>query len=505
MKKNMNSFLRGKTLRYGSTAMAFTIAFVALIIVINIIFTAFAQRYMWYIDMTREQMFTLSDEVVNALSGVKDDVVITFCMDKDKVDENSALFYVHNTAKLLADRFDNITIDYRNALTDYDYLQRFSTASTDLVYTTSVIISSGTEYRKYNSPAFFIADSNDTAPWAYQGENTFASAILAVTADEMPIAYFTVGHGEYTHDDDEAATAFVTIIADAGYDVRTIDLSREDIDPAARLLIINDPKYDFAGYENESAGKSEIEKIDEFLDGFGSMMVFVSPENVGKLDNLSEFIEEWGISFNPGVTVCDTQNSVSTDGFSVVGQYNTDENELGSTIYRRITEMSSQPKAIFREATPITHIWDDDMHSMQDYGDRVVSDVFSASEDARLYSGGVPLDTKGPFSLMTITQEHKIIDNEDFTSYVLVSGTPDFVSAQYLISSVYSNRDVLHSCLIALGKENVPAGIQFKVFSDYSLDITTAQAASWTRALIIILPVCTAAAAIFVCVRRKYK
>ena len=495
--------MRSKKLRYGGTAAAFTVSFVALVIIVNVIFTALATKYRWYIDMTSTELYTLSDATVNVLSNVKDDVLITFCMEKDKVDEDASMFYIHNTAQNLADKFDNIKIEYRDALTENTYLKKFTTTSSPRVYTTSVIISSGTEYRKLEYTRFFIVDTEDKSNvWAYDGENKFAAAILQVTADEMPIAYFSMGHGEDLIDD---ATPFIELIQEAGYDIRTIDLSKEEIDPAARLLIINNPKYDFGGIEDEHTGLSEIEKIDKFADGRGSIMAFVSPETAGNMTNLAEFLEEWGVKFNPKITVADPDNSISVDGFSVVGQYNTSEDQLASSIYKEITSMSSHPKAIFREAMPISRAWDTDEKTTTDLASRVISDVFVTSSSALLNENGELTGATGEYSLMTITQEYKIIDNEDYTSYVIVAGTPSFTSPQYLQSNIYTNRDVIHSCLIALGKEFVPAGIDFKVFAEYDLDMTTAQANNWTYVLVLVMPLCTVIACVVVTVRRKYK
>ncbi len=503
MKKNTGSIMRSKKLRYGSASVILTVSFVALVIIVNVIFTALAGKYRWYIDMTSTSLYSLDDATVDVLGDVKEDVLITFCQDKDEVDADSALFMIHNTAQNLADKFGNIKIEYRDVLRDKKYLEKFRTVATDYVKTTSVIISSGTEYRKYDSLRFFITDTEDPSYiWAYNGENRFASAILQVTAAKMPIAYFTKGHGESLTDD---AETFISFIEDAGYAVEAIDLSTEEISEDARLLIINDPQYDFGGVFEEHVGKSEIEKIDAFLDGFGSLFAFVSPERVGSLTNLTEFLEEWGVVFMPGVTVSDPENAVSVDGFSVVGQYNTTESELASSVYSRLLQLSSQPKAIFRSASPIKHAWEEESKSTNDMSSRVISDVFTTSDTALLHEGGESRPADNTYGLMTISQEYKIVDNEDYTSYVVASACPDFISSQYLNSNVHSNRDVIHSLLIALGKENVPAGIDFKVFADYDLDITTAEANSWTRVLVLVMPICTAAACVFVTVRRRYR
>ena len=508
MKKSVGSIVRGNKFRYGGTAVAFTVAFIALIIVVNVIFTALAEKYRWYIDMTGDEIFSLSDAAKDALAPLRETdqkVTITFCMDKDAVEGDRSMYYIHNTAQNIAAEFDNVEIEYRDALRENKYLEKFTSAMSPYVATTNVIISSGTEYRKLAYTKFFIIDSEGTGEvWAYEGENTFTSAILQVTADEMPIAYFTTQHGENTSEESDAG-AFKQIMEEAGFEVRDIDLSKEEIDEAGRVLIINDPKTDFGGKDDEHVGKSEIDKIDAFLDGLGNLMVFVSPENAGKLSNLEEFLEEWGVGFTPDVTVNDQENSVSTNGYSVVGQYLTGEENLSSSIYKEITSMSSQPKAIFRNSMPLRHTWDTDSYTTPDQCRRTICDVFRSSDSARLNEDGELGESGTEYSLMTITQEYGVKNNLDYSNYVIVAGTSDFVASEYIFSNVFTNRSVIHSCLITLGKKNVPTGIQYKVFEDYDLDITTAQAETWSRILIIAMPAATVIACIVVTVRRKYK
>ena len=63
--------MKGKKLRYGSASAAFTVAFVALIIIINVIFSTLASHYMWYIDMTQKEIFSLSEPAEAALENVE--------------------------------------------------------------------------------------------------------------------------------------------------------------------------------------------------------------------------------------------------------------------------------------------------------------------------------------------------------------------------------------------------------------------------------------------------
>lgn len=502
MNFNLKQTLKTKKVKYGSYSVMFTVAFVAFVIIFNVIFSALASKYMWYIDMTDAEIYSLSDATYELLKDVEDEIVITFCMEKDELEADGSMHYILNTARLLEKEFDNVTIDYRDVLTNNVYLEKYTTTSSPHVPTTSVIVESGTEFRLFSYTSFFITDTEDSDyVWAYKGEEQFVSAILQVTADEMPIAYFTSGHGEALNSDEDAA-ALIQLFYNAGYEVRAIDLSEEEIDPAARVIIINDPKYDFGGYSEESTGDSEIEKIDKFLDGLGSLFVFVDPKTVGDLPNLNEFLYEWGIEFEPGVSLVDEEHAISVDGSALVGQYNNNEEELASSIYKQVTSMSNWPKVIFRDACPINKVYTSKSFGIDS---RIVSDVFMTADTAHKVSDGTVSEETGVYSLMTISQETRIRDNEYYTSYVLASGCTDFTSSRYLLSNVYANSDVLYACMRAFGKERVPADIDFKVFNDNDLDITTEQANSWTRAFISVMPLITVAAAVVVTVRRKYK
>ena len=64
---NNGSFLRSRKFRHGSTAALLTAFLIAVVVIINITFTALAQKYMWYTDMTTEKLYTLSPEAIELL------------------------------------------------------------------------------------------------------------------------------------------------------------------------------------------------------------------------------------------------------------------------------------------------------------------------------------------------------------------------------------------------------------------------------------------------------
>ena len=57
-----------KKLRYGGIAVALTAVIVAVIVLLNVIITSLASKFFWYIDMTPNAIYSLTDECLNAVN-----------------------------------------------------------------------------------------------------------------------------------------------------------------------------------------------------------------------------------------------------------------------------------------------------------------------------------------------------------------------------------------------------------------------------------------------------
>ena len=58
----MKNIFTNPKFKRGSLAVTVTLLTVVAIIVLNVLFSAFAQRFGWYGDMTTEYLFSLSDD-----------------------------------------------------------------------------------------------------------------------------------------------------------------------------------------------------------------------------------------------------------------------------------------------------------------------------------------------------------------------------------------------------------------------------------------------------------
>ena len=555
----------GRKLRYGGASVALTALIIAVIIMINVLFSALAQRFLWYTDLTPDLMFTLSDKALNIVehgdekfdtqspiervkadreAGINENINIIFCAEPDTLKSSTMMYYVYETALELEKNFEGyISVEEIDIIKNPSAVSRFKINSLSEIHTTSIIVEYGTEYRVREIEDFYIYDTESNTAWAYNGEKSFVSSILAVTRAATPKACITLNHGETF---DVKTSAFVTTLQDAGYDVQTLDLSEEEIPADCRLIVVFDPKEDFSVFDpaNPIETVDELEKLDAFLDAGNSLMVFMNPATE-KLDDFEEFLEEWGIKFNRSADPANSDKLVShlvedrtqsiqsanRDAYTFIAEYAI--GGLGASLTEDMRSRPNPQKMIFRNAMsisyadnfkPTTHVPDESSTDGDDvqyeYGlckengiNRSIYNVFVTSDGAEAYAGGTEPAEKAtatePIKLMTVSVENKYIQEDNYStanqaSYVLACGTTDIVQSELLQSGAYGNTDFFLTALRAIGGETVPVGLDFKPFADDTIDtVTSREATQYTVVLAVVPAVLALGAGIVVIVRRK--
>ncbi|MBR6808237.1 MAG: Gldg family protein [Clostridia bacterium] len=505
---NSKNILKSRKFRYGVYSTAFVAVFIAIMIVFNGIFSVLANRFGWYVDMTSEAVFTFSDAAKDYLKDIKSEVTIYFASDADKLVQDDDMRYIYNSAKELSTEFSNIKVVCRDSVKNPEFFAKFKESKGTPINSKSVIIESGTESVVYVHKAFFTYNEDGTR-WGYNGEYRYIAGILQVTQAEHPVAYFTVGHsedvgpetGEEAPYDYGNAAALKNLLTDCGFEVRKIDLTTEEIDDDARIIVIYNPKFDFHGIEVEDKNANEIDKIDKFLDGLGGLMVFEDPSHAEGLTKLNEFLEEWGISFRAGTQVKDTKHSMSTNGYSIKLQYET-EDTFGKTVYDDLENFDSMPGAIISQAMPIEKLWNGKNMSV---GARGIYTMLSSYDTSELIDRSTnDVIDSGEFDLVTISYEDRVIDNDHYYSYVMAAGSPSFAYNNYLIDGSWGNSDIIFSTMKLIGRDRVLADLDTKPFDDTSSEATTEEAKEFLVCCTVILPAIITITGVVIIIRRKH-
>ena len=546
-----------------------TFAVIAVVLAVNVLFSFVADRFMWQVDETvtkytsrpgvsmytptkdfldviREYAIPMVEEM-NAARAEKGEDPITinvkFCSERDKVYAADKLRMIQYSVLALQKEFpDAVKVEYLNIEKNPSQVQKYKATSSTNIYSHQIIFEFGTEYRVCSYDYFFLRNDNSTSDhWAYNGEQKIASLLLALTRAESPIAAFITNHGEAIED----CESLQNLVHRAGFDVVTIDLSKDEIPADCRLLISYDPQKDFLGLGNDAfveGDSSEIDKLDKFLDQAYSFMLFVDADTP-ELPVLEEYLEEWGIAVSraenaegdlDNLLIRDQVNKLDKDGYVPMGEYVTTGG--GASITEDMRKVAYPAKVVFPNAVAIgmsdsykkTHVVPDDTNGVTEaytYGfyyrngvSRYFHNVFmttsSASVEAfdKQYQVATDLNR---FNFMTLSLESRTVKETNYLStqepsYVAVFGSTEFASDTILDSAAYGNADVLTATLRHMGREVMPADLEFKAFKIYTVDtdVYTVDARSMisTTVFMTLLPITVCIfAGVVIGVKRKYR
>jgi len=489
MNTNMRKF------KFGGVWMVTTVAVIAIIIAVNAVFSALSAKYALYLDLTKEQYYDISDATVDLLADVEDEIDIIFCTPLDKLSDNTFSSMIYTLAQNYAAKYDNINIKYLNWRTETEsaneYMKKMANATID---DTTIIVDcpEKNSSRKLTWDSMLVYDT-DGILYGFKGELQFTSAILQVTG-ERPLVVFTENHSE----DKVGATALTSLFETAGYEVRWIDISTVAIPEEAKIVVIYNPQNDF----NSAEGVNEFAKIDEFTGRCGNLMVFLSSRSRSALPELYSYLKEnWYINVEYGTVKDSSEHALSIDGTNISATF-TDDDSPAKSLIKHILENNQHAPTVSMEhslALSIDEGGDNANNSLY------TSHVLTTSENGEFYKDGV-LDYTGEIGLMTLAARNTIVNNEERSNYILVSGSSAFASSENLETnfSKYANSDILFAAMLAMGKDKVPDAVEFKQFEDTSLNLTVAQANNWTLVFAVVIPVILMIAGVVVYFRRKH-
>ena len=516
------AFLNSKKFRYGSVSTTVTVVFIAMILVFNIIFSTIADRNSWYIDMTDEQVFTLSDSAKSLLDTLEQDVTVIFATDPDKIESDfgslesgKAMAYIFNTAKLMQGYTKNkehkVHLEFVDCERNPSYFDQFQNLSAmvatgDSFNSDYVIVKGedkngdepgGFEYGAYKDQNFFINAGSTSQTYCYTGELVFLSAFLQVGLEEDPVVCFTTGHGEDL--DLSKYSNLMGMFQLAGFAVRDIDLSVEDIPADTRMLVINDVLF----VCDAGGDVDQIQKVSDYLNNVGSVMFFTDYRYAANLPNLNDLLKLWNIEMQSGVYVQDVRHSTGDAAQIIRVDYNNESQFVSQLLTNALYDSFAKP--VMSYATPIKIL----NGGTKEEALRVLTTqgLLVSSESSKTVSStdSNHVISNAPQTVLAMTYSKMYDEQDDFSSYLLACGSSTFANNAYCTPGAsYPNWDILYSFIRTATRYQVPVNIDYKVFQSYDLDITSYQADVWTLVLTVTLPAIAAICGAVILIRRKY-
>ncbi len=517
--KKLNS-LDKKVLKQRLTGYGIVALVIVILIFLNAILTIVGDRNNWYTDMTKEGLYTISDELTDLLddTDLAESIEIIFCCDEDYAKEHytnlesgQALSYVHSTATQLADRYDEVTISYRDIQREpsffkdnFQEIERFLSGITDpiIIAKKGTDGNYGTHFKVYAARAFYGFASEDGSLYAYNGEAIFAAAFLSLSHIEVPTVYFTTKHGESLtlQSNTNAPSQLWTTFQACGFDVAEIDIATTKIPSNATLVVINQPQNDFT--------HSEITVIDEYLDSNGSVMFFANPDYDDRYVNLYGLLEaKAGIVVDNDTVndkITDPSTNILGDDFSFLAEHS---GQAAALTYLSYLKDSSSARPYFSNSTSFTikpdYQTNEGYYDMKNYA---FTQALYNTTDKAIKDG-----EDGVYSVMAMTAFTRRIDGvdgglpHDEYSYLLFVPSSGFASDEALSDSSNPNKDIILSITHVITSVQTPVNISYKVFENYDLKITEKQAKTTTACLILIPTAIILICGAVVIFRRKHR
>ena len=422
----------------------------------------------WYPDLTREGLYTMSDELVKELAYLEEDVEIIFCADEDYLFGNSEMRLPYVTCKKLAAANEHIFLRHVNLVKDPHAMDAYKTTEGSKIAWNSIVVAAEGRYKVLSPAAFYGSEDGEYV--TYNGEYRIATAILSLTAYKSGgKAYFAVGHGERFYVEgvegsDDSLSAFYQMLLDLGLkvDVLTLDTLTE-VPNDCSLLIMCDPKTDYTLSCDSFEGGGALEMLDAYLSGRNALAVFRNADSPS-LPNLDEYLNEWGFAFDyTHVTSKEGSLGGTADALSLdrlISVYPDEETAgMGYAMFSDVINMATPPKTVIANASSMRQSYRDYLITVANNVTRCVSAVFYAPSDAEAKdSEGYPIaPSSSSHWLAAVSAEARLVSGEHEYSYVFAAGSTEMIENRYLGDAAYGNGDVMFSIMRHISRADVYA------------------------------------------------
>jgi len=273
--------LASPALRSGGNALAFTAGVAGVIIMLNVITT----RHSFRRDLTANRFYSLSDQTVKTLKGLKQRVKLT-------------AFFKSGDDQQLRDLLE----EYRHYSTflEFEFIDPDKTPARAQVFKVTsyntTVVESGNKRKDIQPQEIFGYSFQGQQPQReFKGEVAVTAAIISVTTERQQAIYFLEGHGERSPGDsgENGMAEMKRLLEGDNYAVNTLNLMKTGRIPEdAGLIVIAGPRG--------TVSSGELKVLRPWLARDGRLLVLLDPESSGGLD---ELLAGWGVKVLNGIAV----------------------------------------------------------------------------------------------------------------------------------------------------------------------------------------------------------
>jgi ABC-2 type transport system permease protein len=454
-KKDKNSF-SSRRFKNGAYSTLLIAAGLVIFLLANLI----VNRLGITLDLSSQNLYTLSQETETVASGLKDDITIYYVVTagqetplvENVVDQYQGLDHIQVVKKdpLLYPTFTAQYTDEKVSDNSVIVVNERTGVSKYIAYADLLVLELA-----YEEGSGYYQNAT-----GIDAEGQITSAILYVTAEDLPTMYAVSGHGEA-----ELNETILNEIGKLNVKTDTLDtLSTDGIPEDCDLLLINGPQYDFS--------KEEVGRIQTYLENGGRAVIY-SGYTEEETPNFTELLAYYGIQMERGVVA---------EGYGhYVGNYITytmpaaTEHEIVKNIKKPLVVAIAQGMTVLDQVR----------------SSLTVEPLLNTSADSYLKkdvnsqtTGQEAEDPSGPFVLGAA-----ITDTYQGKETKLVVYSSSYILDETMLSTnQFGNGDTLLNAVSWMTDLNATVSIPSKNIEQNYITMNSSQAGGWALGLIILLP-----------------
>lgn len=295
--KEKRTFNKRK-LKYGTLATAITVVFVAAVVLLNVLASQLTDRFGLKIDTTKEQLFEISDQTIDYLGTLEENIEIAVMTDEETLDNGSKYYkLVKEVMEKYAQNSDKITVSYYDIEKNPEIVTKYSTYTSDSITRANIVVFCNGRIKVLAMSDLYEVETNyqtyEQTIKAITAEEKLTSAVMFVADPNPPkIAMLTCQQSDAVAN---SISQLSYVFENNGYTVETVDPLTQDISSDYSVAVLAAPYSDLT--------ETVTEKLDTFLynDGnLGKNLLYFANFDQRETPNLDAFLEEWGIKAGAG-------------------------------------------------------------------------------------------------------------------------------------------------------------------------------------------------------------
>lgn len=288
------------------------------LLLVNLIVCALAQRIPLMWDLTRDKLYQLSEQTLNALETLDSKIAIDVMCDGTDLENNGGYFA---QTKHLLDQYAvynrSITVSYRDPTVNPGFIAQHADMELGQY---DILVSCGERKQKTTIFDLFNSEYAEQLGKQYirssKAEQIITSSILRVASAKVVTTAFLTGlEGTYPQPLQE-------LLSSAGYEVTEESLTSLLSGTQADVLFLLAPSRDISS--------EALDALNAYMENGGKLgrtLIYAPAPNDIHLPNLEAFLHQWGIAYGDGLVLeMDQQRYLNAKPYLSLVEYSQSEN-----------------------------------------------------------------------------------------------------------------------------------------------------------------------------------